>query len=201
MGALRRLCLRACALAAAAVLSACVSVPALPDQAAAQQVFEGRLALHAEATPARAAQAFTAQFALATFGEGAGTLRLTSPIGLQLAQAHWGPEGASLDTGRGPVAYGDLAELGQAVFGQPVPLAALEYWLAGRPVPDIPSELQPGGFVQTSWAITTTDLATRGLLLAQRRVPSTVSVRIQLDRAPGQPAQRAESAPQVPAVP
>lgn len=171
----------ACGLAAAMWLGGCASVQTPPNAAAAQQMFQGRLALRADATPTRDAQAFTARFALVSFGADAGTLRLTSTIGLQLAEARWSSQGASLDTGRGPVAYGDLSELGEAVFGQPVPLAALEHWLAGRPAPGLPSEPAPGGFVQSDWAITTTDLAARGVLLAERRVPSAVTVRVQLD--------------------
>lgn len=190
----RRECLWAGGLMAAVWLSGCASVPA-PADAPVRRVFEGRLALRADATPTRAAQAFTAQFALTTFDAGAGMLRLTSPVGLQLAEARWSRQGASLDTGRGPVAYADLTELGEAVFGQPVPLAALEHWLAGQPAPDLPSEPAPGGFVQTAWAITTTDLATRGLLLAERRVPSQVTVRVQLNAPQAQPAPQPPAAP------
>jgi outer membrane lipoprotein LolB len=166
------------ALVAAAWLAGCASVPA-PEPGALRS---GRLALLVAESGSTPAHSLSAVFELRGSAE-AGTLRLSSPIGPQLAAARWMPGRALLDTGQGERSFPDLPTLAQEALGEPLPLHALPDWLDGRPWPGAPSLPTPTGFDQLGWSL---DLSARadGALVARRAAPPAVTLRVRLDAAP-----------------
>ncbi|MEO7244126.1 MAG: lipoprotein insertase outer membrane protein LolB [Rubrivivax sp.] len=159
----------------AALLTACATAP----PPAAGPVRSGRLALQVAAVGDTPAHALSAGFELRGDAT-AGTLRLSSPIGPQLAAARWAPGRAVLDAGHGERPFPDLPALAQAAFGEPLPLQALPDWLDGRPWAGAPSVATAQGFDQLGWSL---DLSRRadGALLARRVAPPEVALRVRLD--------------------
>jgi outer membrane lipoprotein LolB len=142
----------------------------------------GRLSVRIEAQAERAAQSVSAGFELRA-DDRSGELRLSSPLGTRVATARWAPGLATLDDGRGPQAYGSLAELSQQALGEALPLEALPDWLAGRPWPAAPHAAGSDGFEQLGWRI---DLSRRaeGWIELHRSSAPAVRVRVKLDEAP-----------------
>jgi len=162
-----------------AALAACASPP--PAGAPGDWI-SGRLSLQVTANGDRQAQNMSAAFELQGRAE-QGELRLISPLGTQLAAARWGPGQASLQTSQGTQAYNSLDELSRQALGEVVPLAALPSWLAGRPWPALPHQLQDRGFEQAGWQVMLARQA-EGVIEARRTQPSAVVLRVRLDMAP-----------------
>jgi outer membrane lipoprotein LolB len=163
---------RALAALAAAFLVGCASMsPPLGGERLA-----GRLAVRVEGDAQRS---FSSAFELSGSAE-RGRLVLTSPLGLQVGRAEWSPGRAELDDGRERRVYADLQDLAQQALGERVPIAALFDWLRGRPAPDAPSLLRPGGFEQLGWTV---DVSRRdeGWIEARRLDGPAVSVRARLE--------------------
>lgn len=186
----------AAASCAAALLLGCATPP--PADGGLRLTAAGRLSVRVDATPARPAQSLTAAFEWR--GDGArGELKLLSPLGTQLARAHWSPGDARLETAEGETRFATLDDLAERALGERVPLAAWPDWLAGRPWPGAaasvpapaPTSTAPAGahgdpvsgFEQLGWAV---DLSRRadGRIEARRSQPPVVTVRIVLDGEP-----------------
>ena len=170
-------CVRRVVLAAAVLLSGCASTPSPSDGALWTT---GRLSLRADATPQQPAQSLSAAFELRGSG-GSGELRLMSPLGTLLAAASWAPGLATLRTPEGERRFGSLDELSREALGEPLPLAALTDWLAGRPWPDAAHAPKPDGFEQLGWLVVTSRFS-EGWVSAQRAAPPAVQLRVKLDR-------------------
>jgi outer membrane lipoprotein LolB len=140
----------------------------------------GRLSLQVDATPQRRQQRLSVAFELRGSGD-SGELRLNSPLGTQIAQARWAPGLASLRTGDGEQRFDGLEALSREALGEPLPLAALPDWLAGRPWAAAPHSLQPDGFDQLGWHVQTARLA-EGWVSAQRVALPAVQLRVRLER-------------------
>jgi outer membrane lipoprotein LolB len=132
-----------------------------------------------DAAPERPAQSLSGGFELRGDGR-EGELKLLTPLGTQLVSARWGPGLALLVTGEGERRFDSLDTLSREALGEPLPLAALPDWLAGRPWPDAPHTPREGGFEQLGWTVTTSALAD-GQLLARRSAEPAVTLRVRLD--------------------
>lgn len=160
----------------------------------------GRLNVRVDATATRPAQSLTAAFEWR--GDGVrGELKLLSPLGTQLARAHWSPGDARLETAEGETRFATLDDLAEQALGERMPLAAWPDWLAGRPWPGAAASVPPAapasvspapaaaagnpapGFQQLGWSV---DLSRRadGRIEARRSQPPVVTVRIVLDGEP-----------------
>ncbi len=168
------------ALLAAALLAGCATVP--PEEAA--RSVSGRLALQSEQRDAAGndPQAFSAQFELRGDAR-LGQLSLSGPLGNTLAQARWqDADGAELLTRDGTRRFVSLDAMSQELLGQPLPLAALIDWVVrGRPWAGARSYANDAGFEQLGWQVDLSRQA-EGLLVAQRREPPVLTVRVRLDR-------------------
>ena len=165
----------------AALLAACAA-PLAPDLPAAQGPWTaGRLSLKVDANTERAAQSLNVAFELRGGGT-RGELRLLSPLGSVLAAARWQPGLVLLNTPNSEQRFANLPELSRQALGEAVPLAALPDWLAGRPWPDAPHQVQTGGFEQLGWQVQIDRLA-EGSVSARRDNPPAVQLRVRLDRS------------------
>ncbi len=161
-------------IAAAALLAGC----ATPPRESADWTV-GRLSLRVDAQGTQLAQAVSAGFELRGDGQ-AGELRLSTPLGSRIAAARWSPGSAVLDDGRGERRYATLDELSRAALGEPLPLAALPDWLAGRPWPGAAHAPTPEGFEQLGWQVATQRRA-EGVVEARRTAPPAVWLRLRLE--------------------
>ncbi len=146
----------------------------------------GRLALRVDAAAGRAAQSLSAGFELRG-DDRAGELKLLSPLGTQVAAARWAPGLALLLGSDGERRFDSLEALSTEALGEPLPLAALPDWLAGRPWRGAPHLVRDDGFEQLGWAVTTAALA-EGQLLARRDAAPAVTLRVRLDAPADNPA-------------
>ena len=165
-----------CAAAALSLLGGCASIappsPA-PDLA-------GRLAVNVDASPLSPARNFSADFELR--GDALrGLLRLTGPLGTTLAEVRWQPGMAELSDGQGTRRFDTLDGMAQALFGEPLPLAALLDWLRGRPWPGAPATVRNDGFEQLGWRVGLAGFAGGNLQATRDRAPA-VTVRARLER-------------------
>ena len=169
---------------ALSLLSACAGLT--PPHGIGTQVLSGRLSVRVDSEPARA---MSATFELSGDAR-TGALVLTSPIGSTLAQAHWTPREAVLETPGRRASYPDLDTLSEQALGERVPLAALFDWLRGRPWPGAPTQDLPAGeagFAQMGWRVALARYAD-GWVEARRDAAPAVTMRARLDAAPmGQP--------------
>lgn len=140
----------------------------------------GRMAVRVDAARERPAQNLSAAFELRGNGS-QGELRLMSPLGTLLLAARWQPGAVTLSSPEGEQRFDSLDELSRQALGEAVPLAALPDWLAGRPWPQAPHELQADGFAQLGWQVQTQRLA-EGWISARRDAPPAVQLRVRLDR-------------------
>lgn len=171
---------RIMALALAAVLAACASVP---PPAGGGEVLSGRIAVRVDAlTPDAPARFSSAAFELLG-NDRAGELRLSSPLGNVLAVARWQDGQAVLHSGGETRHFDTLQSLGREMLGEDVPVAALFSWLRGRPWAGAPAVRSADGaaFEQLGWRV---DLAraVEGLVVATRAALPVVTVRARLDR-------------------
>jgi outer membrane lipoprotein LolB len=139
----------------------------------------GRLSLRVEATADKPSQGLSTAFELRGTGD-AGELRLLSPLGTRMATATWGSGRALLQTGDGERSFASLDELAVQALGEPLPLAALPDWLAGRPWPRQPFRAIADGFEQLGWQVNTSERA-EGRVAARRESPPAVQLRVRLD--------------------
>ena len=162
-------------LAAAVLCAACASVEPPPAT-----VVSGRLSVHVAAHAGQPARGVNAAFDLQGNAE-AGELRLSTPLGPQVAAARWAPGLARLVTGDGEKSYADLASLAYDALGESLPLQALPDWLSGRPWPGAASQAHADGFAQLGWTI---DLAgwDQGFVSAHRASEPPVTLRVRLER-------------------
>jgi outer membrane lipoprotein LolB len=178
------------ALAVAALLSTQAGCTTLlqPTTPASSSTLEGRLAVQVHATESQAARSLTAPFSLRGT-EREGLLELATPVGTILAQAAWGPQGVRLTTPEGTQRFDSLEALSQAVFGEPLPLAAVLSWLRGTPwhgaaatAKDGPASPKPWlVFYQLGWTVDVTQFRA-GSVVAERGSPlPRVSLRARLD--------------------
>jgi outer membrane lipoprotein LolB len=142
-------------------------------------VLSGRLSLQVAATTSEPARGFNAAFDLQGDAQ-AGELRLSTPLGPQIALARWAPGTVLLQSSNGEQRYASLEALALDALGEPVPLQALPHWLRGQPWPGAASAPAAEGFEQLGWTL---DLGRRaeGFITALRHQPPAVSLRIRLD--------------------
>ena len=167
---------RGWALLALALLSACAAPVRQPGEA---PWTTGRLSVRIDATAQQTAQSMSAAFELRGNSD-SGELRLNSPLGSRVAGARWAPGLAVMSNGDADQRYDNLDELSRRAFGEPLPLAALPDWLAGKPWPGAPHEKSDSGFDQLGWQVS---LARRseGWIEARRSAAPVVLVRVKLD--------------------
>jgi outer membrane lipoprotein LolB len=168
----------------AATWAACAT---LPDSTNPTATTSGRLVLKVQASAERPAQALNAAFELLGSAE-KGELRLSSPLGPQIASARWAPGLAVLTTPEGRSEFKTLDELSQRTLGEVLPLAALPDWLAGRPWPGAAHQRVDTGFEQLGWQVGLARFA-QGWIDAERAAPPAVSLRVRLDDSRTPPAQ------------
>ena len=164
-------------LVAAAWVSGCATRPPANED---MPWTSGRLSVRVDANAALAARSFSASFDLRGSGEH-GELRLTSPLGVRVATAIWAPGIARLTTHDGETVFNDLDALAQSALGEPLPLAALPDWLAGRPWPKATSQTTDAGFDQLGWRLNLSRLAD-GFVDAVRTALPTVTLRARIER-------------------
>jgi outer membrane lipoprotein LolB len=165
---------RGALVAVATALAGCASVPppVRPD-------LSGRLSVRVEATATTPSRSFASDFDL--HGDASrGTLRLTGPLGATLAEVRWQPGQAELTDNQGTRRFDTLDAMAQALFGEPLPLAALIDWLRGRPWPGASSTRRDDGFDQLGWRVGLTGFGD-GIVSATRERTPAVSVRARLD--------------------
>jgi outer membrane lipoprotein LolB len=170
---------RAWALLSVALLGACASPMRQPGEA---PWTTGRLSVRIDATAQQTAQSMSAAFELRGNSD-SGELRLNSPLGTSVASARWAPGLAVMLNGDVEQRYGDLDELSRRAFGEPLPLAALPDWLAGKPWTGAPHQKTDQGFEQLGWQVSLARRA-EGWIEARRSAPPVVLVRAKLDDAP-----------------
>lgn len=109
----------------------CAQPPAAPSSHGLlpRTLWSGRLALQVEGYPSRS---FIAAFELQGNAH-LGSLQLTGPLGQTLAQLHWNPQGARLETGHTTEEASSIEALLERGTGAPIPVVALFDWLAGQP--------------------------------------------------------------------
>jgi len=161
---------------ASSLLAACASLTP-PQHTSA--VLSGRLSVRVDSEPPRS---LSAAFELSGNAR-TGALVLTSPLGSTLAQAHWTPTEAVLETSGARTSYPDLDALAEHALGERVPLAALFDWLRGRPWPAAASQGLPDdehGFTQLGWRVALPRSA-QGWVEAHRDAAPAVTMRARLD--------------------
>jgi outer membrane lipoprotein LolB len=168
----------AAAVLAAAALAGCASAP----RGGGEPLVSGRLLVKV-AVAGQPAQSHSAAFELSG-DERNGQMKLSGPLGSQVALAHWDAHGATLQDAQGVRAFPDLATLADEALGEPLPLGALLHWLQGRPWPGAPHQDQAAGFTQLGWSVDLGRYAAEALIEATRIDPPGVSVRAKLDRTP-----------------
>ncbi|MEN9451071.1 MAG: hypothetical protein RLZZ369_130 [Pseudomonadota bacterium] len=182
-------CLGAVALALT-TLTGCQTAPRpmipLPpvDQAAAQQ-WQGHFSIKLGPWGTQAAEGQSFTFYLQSTPK-TGQLDLMTPLGTQLAQVNWSPQGTRIESSEGTQQFASLTEMSQQLLGEDVPLQALPHWLQGMPSPDLPPARISAdhlGFEQAGWTIDAHGLpngklqATRAQTSAQRLI--TIKVRLE----------------------
>ena len=139
----------------------------------------GRLSLRVGASADKPSLGVNAAFELRGNGE-EGELRLLSPLGTRVATATWAAGRATLYTADGERAFNNLEDIAREALGEPLPLAALPDWLAGRPWPRQPFRSIANGFEQLGWQVSTHERA-EGRVEATRESPPAVQLRVRLD--------------------
>jgi outer membrane lipoprotein LolB len=139
----------------------------------------GRLSVQVAAHEMAPARSVNASFDLRGNGE-RGELRLSTPLGTQLAAARWSPGEAWLTTPGGEARYADLAALAHDALGEALPLQALPDWLAARPWPGAAHQSLATGFEQLGWWIDVGGFRD-GRIDAVRHSPPRVQLRARLD--------------------
>ena len=114
------------------LLSACATISGLVSTSTSDDArWQGRLAIKVFGTPV---QAWSANFVLAGSSE-EGELTLTTPLGGTIAQMHWSPGHASLQSADKLEYFDNLDTLALQAMGTHLPIAALFDWLEGKDTP------------------------------------------------------------------
>jgi outer membrane lipoprotein LolB len=163
-------------LAAALFVGGCATRQPAPAEAGWTS---GRLSVQVAAHEESPARSLSASFDLRGNGE-RGELRLSTPLGTQLAAARWSPGEAWLATPTGQTHYADLEALSRAVLGEALPLQALPDWLAARPWPGAAWRPLVSGFEQLGWRVDVAGFAD-GRVDAVRDTPPAVLLRARID--------------------
>jgi len=111
--------------------TACTTAPPLKaatSDAAAQTVWQGRIGIKVASNPP---QAFSAQFELRGTSR-QGSMALSSPLGISLAQMRWDAGGASLRTPQESTQFASADAMLQHSLGAAPPLSALFAWASGQ---------------------------------------------------------------------
>lgn len=166
----------AAVLAAAALVAAVVSGCATLAPPAA--MVSGRLSLQVAAHDGQPPTGVNAAFDLVGDAR-AGELRLSAPLGPQIASARWAPGEATLRTTDGETRHADLDGLARHAFGEALPLQALPDWLRGRPWPGAPARPVAGGFEQLGWTLDLTRWG-EGFVAARRAAAPVVTLRVRV---------------------
>jgi outer membrane lipoprotein LolB len=189
---------------AAVLLQGCASGP----PPVAGPVYTGRIGVRSDATPDRPAHSVSGQFELS--GSPAhGQLVLTSPIGTVVARARWiaaseadaqrdGAADIELEADGRSRHFDNFDDLTRAALGDTLPLAAMFYWLAGRPWPLAPAIFEDGrtAFEQLGWRVDRARFDALGLIVADRASPPpALHVRVKLDRDAAASAAAAAPSP------
>jgi len=160
---------RAAPLALVLVLAALVTGCAAPSRTLSTQEGEaywaGRLSLQVQSEPP---QSVNAGFELTGQAQ-AGELRISSPLGQNLARLRWSPERAELQRGQESITRDSLPAMVKALTGTDLPVQALFDWLHGR------STAAPG------WEVDLSQHAS-GRITARRLSPPTATLRLLLER-------------------
>lgn len=98
-----------------------------------------------------------------------GVLRLSSPLGTQLAEIHWRPGEAVLQQAEKNETFRSLDELLRQSLGIPLPIQALFEWLEGRPTS------------VRGWEVDLSQLA-QGRLSALQAEPNPITLRLLLSQ-------------------
>jgi outer membrane lipoprotein LolB len=159
-------------------LAACASPPPVSDQG---PWMSGRLQVRVEAVADQPVRSVAAAFELRGDGE-QGEIRLSTPLGTQMARATWSSVGVTLGTPSGERQFRTLDELSREAFGEALPLAAWPDWLAGRPWSGAAHVPSANGFEQLGWQVQV-DRRAQGLIEARRTAPPAVLLRVRLDGA------------------
>lgn len=175
MSAGRRRAALAAVLAFLSLLGACATKPP-----AGADWLAGRLTVKVEAEPARQ---FSSAFELQGDAEH-GELRLSSPLGTQLASAVWAPGEARLVTSDGERRYTDLDALARDALGEALPLRALPSWLRGKPWPGAEQQPTTSGFEQLGWQVSLARYAEGWLDVSRTTPPPAVTLRARLEPSP-----------------
>lgn len=116
-----------------------------------------------------------------------GQLDLMTPLGTQLAQVSWSPQGTRIESSEGTQQFASLKDMSQQLLGEEVPLRALPHWLQGIPSPDLPTatiSADHTGFDQGGWTIDAHGLP-NGKLQATRSQTNTqrlITIKVRLER-------------------
>lgn len=114
------------------MLSACATNPTIePSNSLDDARWQGRLAIKIFGNPV---QAWAANFFLIGSPE-EGELTLTSPLGSTVAQLHWSPRHASLQSSDKLEYFDGLDALALQATGTKLPITALFSWLDGKDTP------------------------------------------------------------------
>ena len=173
-------------------LTGCQTPPPKPmvplphvDQAATQQ-WQGHFSIKLGpwGTQSGEGQSFT--FYLQSASR-TGQMDLMTPLGTQLAQVNWDPQGTRIESSEGTQQFASLKDMSQQLLGEDVPLQALPHWLQGMPSPDLPTatiSADHTGFDQAGWTIDAHGLP-NGKLQATRSQTSTqrlITIKVRLER-------------------
>jgi outer membrane lipoprotein LolB len=157
-------------------LAGCATRPPAPADAGWTS---GRLSVQVAAHAQAPARSVNASFDLRGNGE-RGELRLSTPLGTQLAAARWSPGEVWLTTPGGEARYADLEALAQDALGEALPLQALPDWLAARPWPGAAHRPLATGFEQLGWWVDVGGFRD-GRIDAVRDTPPRVQLRARID--------------------
>jgi outer membrane lipoprotein LolB len=140
----------------------------------------GRLSVQVAAHEQSVARSVSAVFDLRGTGE-RGELRLSTPLGTQIAVARWSPGEAWLLTPGSEARYADLAALAQDALGEALPLQALPDWLAARPWPGAAFRALPAGFEQLGWSVDAAGFGEGRIDAVRETPPPRVQLRARID--------------------
>lgn len=161
-------------------------IPLPPVDQAATQQWQGHFSIKLGpwGTQGTEGQSFTFYLQSTTK---TGQLDLMTPLGTQLAQVNWNPQGTRIHSSEGSQQFASLKDMSEQLLGEDVPLQALPHWLQGMPSPDLPSaqiSADHTGFEQAGWTIEAHGLL-NGKLQATRNQTSTqrlITIKVRLER-------------------
>lgn len=139
-----------------------------PIQLPLAEQWQGRFALSYLDTAGQK-RSTTATFEL-TGSPDQGSLRLSTPLGTQLADIRWRPNEAVLQHAQQTNSFASLEDLLVQTLGTPFPVKALFHWLQGRPTPELPE-----------WEADLSELV-QGKLSAYHAGPAAATLRLLLTR-------------------